>query len=183
MDWYIAWVKANPLLSAAIQFSILGTLGEYVSHLLRTKSGAGFCNVFEMLGKILAWALLGIVIKYGFTGMKGFVNNLLEHGMFPSLFAEGLGYAFAVSVTTNILFGPQMMLFHRVEDNLILRKWSFTGIQTAWKTLIWFWIPAHTVTFILPPHFQIGLAAIWSLALGIILGLAASQPAPLLAKT
>ena len=170
METYIAWVKSYPLLSAAIQFAILGTLGEYISHLLRTKNAAGFCSLPELVGKVFAWAILGVVIKYGFAGMKGFVNALLEHGMFPALFAEGVGYAFAVSVTTNLLFGPQMMLFHRVEDNLVLRKWNFTGIEKAWKTLIWFWIPAHTVTFSLPVHFQIGLAALWSVALGVIMG-------------
>jgi hypothetical protein len=70
-----------------------------------------------------------------------------------------------------VFFGPQMMYFHRVEDNLILRRWSFAGIETALKTLVWFWIPAHTVTFALPKEYQIGLAALWSVALGIILGL------------
>jgi len=171
LDWYISWVQANPLSSAAIQFAILGTLGEFNSHIMKTKSPAGFASAMEVLGKILAWAVLGIVIKYGFTGMKGFVNNLLEHGLFPAIFKDGLGYAFAVSVTTNVFFGPQMMAFHRVEDNLIARRWDFTGIEKAWKTLLWFWIPAHTVTFVLPAPFQIGLAAVWGLALGIILGL------------
>ncbi|MHB1482983.1 MAG: hypothetical protein ACYCXH_11775, partial [Bellilinea sp.] len=78
--------------------------------------------------------------------------------------------AFAVSLFTNILFGPQMMAFHRLEDNLILGKKGFAGITRAWWTLIWFWIPAHTITFALPADYQIGLAAVWSLVLGIILG-------------
>jgi hypothetical protein len=64
-----------------------------------------------------------------------------------------------------------MMLFHRVEDNLILRTNGYAGIQGAFKTLIWFWIPAHTITFCLPTPFQIGLAALWGLVLGVILGL------------
>ena len=64
-----------------------------------------------------------------------------------------------------------MMAFHRLEDNLILRRKGFAGITTAWKTLLWFWIPAHTVTFSLPADYQIGLAALWSLALGVIMGL------------
>ncbi len=65
-----------------------------------------------------------------------------------------------------------MMLFHRLEDNLIMREWSWGGLRKAWFTLIWFWIPAHTVTFSLPREFQIGLAALWSVALGVIMGLA-----------
>jgi hypothetical protein len=171
LEWYVIWVKSNPLLSAAIQFAILGTLGEFISHLMKQKTGKGFGTLLQISGKVLAWALLGIIIKYGFAGMKGFVNNLVDHGMFPAVFKEGLGYAIAVSVTTNVFFGPQMMAFHRLEDNLILRRWNFDGIQKSWLTLIWFWIPAHTVTFVLPGPYQIGLAAIWSVALGIILGL------------
>jgi hypothetical protein len=64
-----------------------------------------------------------------------------------------------------------MMAFHRLEDNIIARTWNWSGLQKAWWTLIWFWIPAHTITFSLPVEYQIGLAAIWSLVLGIIMGL------------
>ncbi|PLX30664.1 MAG: hypothetical protein C0600_07755 [Ignavibacteria bacterium] len=171
MDWYISWVTSQPLTSAAIQFGILGTLGEIISHTLRTKKIGVPNSPLEMLGKMFAWALLGIIIKYGFTMMKGAVVALIDHNLLPAFCASGIGWAFSVSVITNVFFGPQMMYFHRVEDNLILRRWSFEGIETALKTLVWFWIPAHTVTFALPKEFQIGLAALWSVALGIILGL------------
>jgi hypothetical protein len=90
--------------------------------------------------------------------------------LIPAVFGAGIGWAFAVSVFTNILFGPQMMAFHRLEDNLILGNNGFQGITKAWWTLVWFWIPAHTITFMLPPNFQIGLAAAWSLVLGLIMG-------------
>ncbi len=171
MDWYIPWVQQNPLTSAAIQFGILGTLGEFVSQYVRTRKLAMFCTFLELLGKILAWALLGIIIKYGFTGMKGFLEALITKGLLPGAFNGAFLHAFALSTFTNVLFGPQMMAFHRVEDNLILREWSFAGLTNAWKTLVWFWIPAHTVTFLLPPDYQIGLAAAWSLVLGLIMGL------------
>jgi short-subunit dehydrogenase len=39
------------------------------------------------------------------------------------------------------------------------------------KSLIWFWIPAHTITFMLPKPYQIGLAALWSIVLALILGI------------
>jgi len=169
MDAYFQWVTTNPLLSAAIQFAILGTLGEIISLSLQHKRLAFPGNMLQMAGKVIAWALLGIVIKYGFTGMKGFTQALLEHQLLPQFLAGGFGWAFAVSVFTNLLFGPQMMVFHRLEDNLILRQKGFAGINRAWATLIWFWIPAHTITFSLPANYQITLAAVWSLVLGIIL--------------
>ncbi|MFW5782383.1 MAG: hypothetical protein ACOCWO_03715, partial [Candidatus Muiribacteriaceae bacterium] len=86
-----------------------------------------------------------------------------------------VGMAFSISVFTNLFFGPQMMLFHRMEDNILERKWDFDGIKKAWSTLFWFWIPAHTLTFSLPTEFQIGLAAVWGLVLGIILGTAKNK--------
>jgi hypothetical protein len=38
-------------------------------------------------------------------------------------------------------------------------------------SLAWFWVPAHAVTFALPPDWRIGLAALWSVVLGLILGM------------
>lgn len=172
MNGYVIWVTENPLLSAAIQFALLGTIGEIISVSLRKKSFALPGNGLQVLGKVAAWALLGIVIKYGFAGMKGFVAALLEHHLLPEFMAAGVGFAFAVSLFTNLLFGPQMMFFHRLEDNLIMWEWNMKGLTVAWWTLVWFWIPAHTVTFSLPTAYQIGLAAIWSVVLGLILGLA-----------
>ena len=171
MPAYAAWVNDQPLLSAAIQFALLGTLGEIISHLLRTRRFGLPGTPLQMLGKVLGWALLGVIIKYGFAGMKGFTRALLDHNLLPAALGSGIGWAFAVSVLTNVFFGPQMMAFHRLEDNLILGQRGFAGIQRAWWTLIWFWIPAHTLTFSLPRDYQIGLAALWSVALGIILGL------------
>jgi len=170
MNEYVDWVTNWPILSAAVQFAILGTLGEVLSHSIRQKKAAIPCTRLQLLGKIIAWALLGIIIKYGFTGMKGFTRALVDHRLLPGLMSSGVGWAFGVSLFTNLLFGPQMMLFHRLEDNLILRTRGFEGLTTAWWTLIWFWIPAHTVTFSLPRPYQIGLAAVWGLVLGLILG-------------
>ena len=39
------------------------------------------------------------------------------------------------------------------------------------KTIPFFWVPAHTITFMLPPEYQIVMAAYLSVALGIILGI------------
>ena len=170
MHTYLDWVTQNPMLSAAIQFAVLGTLGEIISFSIQKKKIALPCTWLQLLAKVFAWAILGIVIKYGFAGMKGFTQALLDHRLLPAFLGSGLGWAFAVSVFTNVLFGPQMMAFHRLEDNLILGHKGFKGINNAWKTLIWFWIPAHTITFLMPADLQIGLAALWSFVLGIIMG-------------
>ncbi len=175
MDNYRFWVQAHPFLSAAFQFGLLGTLGEVAAASLKARRPALPCTPPQLLAKVLAWALLGLIIKAGFVGMKGFTGALLDHHILPSALGSGLGRAFALSTLTNVFFGPQMMLFHRLEDNLILRRRGFDGMAPALRTLVWFWIPAHTLTFSLPAEFQVGLAAIWSLALGLILGLAATR--------
>lgn len=178
MNAYINWVTTYPLFSAAVQFAILGTLGEVISFSLVQKRIGLPCTVSQLLGKVLAWALLGVIIKYGFAGMKGFTRALVDHHLLPHFCGAGLGWAFSVSVLTNIFFGPQMMFFHRLEDNLILWEWNMDGLTFAWWTLLWFWIPAHTVTFILETPFQIGLAAVWSVVLGVILGFAKMKKKP-----
>ena len=48
---------------------------------------------------------------------------------------------------------------------------------TLFKTVPIFWIPAHTLTFLLPSEYQVMLAALLSVALGIILNLRKKTPA------
>lgn len=171
MPTYTAWVAAHPFQNAMLLFAILGTLGEVVAASARKRTFALPCTPVQLLAKAAAWALLGIIIKYGFIGMRGFTEALIAKHWLPGFMGAGVGKAFAISLFTNLLFGPQMMAFHRIEDNLILGEKGFAGIEKAWGTLLWFWIPAHTLTFSLPLEFQIALAAFWGLVLGIILGL------------
>jgi hypothetical protein len=44
------------------------------------------------------------------------------------------------------------------------------------KTIPIFWIPAHTVTFLLPPEYRVLMAAFLSIALGGILAFAKRKP-------
>jgi hypothetical protein len=118
--------------------------------------------------KMLEWALLAVCIKYAFVGFNGFVDGLAGHGMLPELGL--LGRAFAISVLMNLQFGPFLVIVHRLLDNAIVRKSNWANLDKGMLSLLWFWIPAHTLTFILPRPFQIGLAALWSLVLGLILG-------------
>ncbi len=172
MMWYVEWVKANPLVSAMIQFAILGTLGDMISKWVISKKIFLPFSLLMLLWKMLEWAILAICIKYAFTGFQGFVTGLTEHNLLPESFANpSIGRAFAVSFFTNAQFGILLVLLHRILDYLPLGKVNWTGIQKGIYSLFWFWIPAHTVTFSLPKEYQIGLAALWSLVLGLLLGL------------
>lgn len=168
MHSYIEFVKTYPIISAMIQFAILGTLGDMVSYWIINKKFVLPYKTKIIFLKMLEWAFLAVLIKYAFVGFNGFVQALIEHSFLPNL--SGIGKSFAISTTMNLQFGPFLVLMHRLLDNLIARQKNWKNIDKGFYSLLWFWIPAHTITFILPKELQIGLAAIWSLALGIILG-------------
>ena len=88
----------------------------------------------------------------------------------------------------NYSFGIVMMGFHKMTDKNIEIKsrgekassvsdisrqidWTSFINFTVMKTIPFFWVPAHTITFMLPPEYQIVMAAYLSVALGIILGI------------
>jgi hypothetical protein len=168
MNWYIELVKAYPILSAMVQFAILGTFGDIISKWIIKRKVFSPFSFYILVWKMFEWALLAIGIKYAFVGFHGFVDNLIHYSLLPEL--NSLGRSFAISTSMNLQFGPFLVIIHRVLDNLILKDKNWDNLDKAMLSLLWFWIPAHTVTFLLPKPYQIGLAAIWSLALGIILG-------------
>jgi hypothetical protein len=169
MSWYVDWVSGNILLSAFVQFAVLGSMGEVFGIIASKRRLSG--KVLEWIAKALVWGILGIMIKYTFTGFKGFLAILVEKDLLPRALEEiPILHAFSLSVLANSMFGPALMVLHRTGDNLITGTKGYAGIQQSLATLAWFWLPAHTVTFALPLDFQVGLAALWSVALGIIMG-------------
>lgn len=168
MNWYIETVKAYPIITAMIQFAILGTLGDIIAKwIIKGKLFLPYSFITLVL-KMIEWAILAIFIKYAFVGFHGFVDGLTGHGMLPEM--NKFGYAFAISTTMNLQFGPFLVIMHRFFDNVIAKQNNWANINKGMLSLLWFWIPAHTITFILDRPFQIGLAAVWSVVLGIILG-------------
>lgn len=165
---YTDFVKAQPIHSSAIQVAILGIIGEILASYIR---GKGWCfSPIQLFAKTLCWAFLGITFKYAFVGFTGFVDELRKSEMVPFVGSMWVR-AFFISFFCNLLFGPPMMLLHRWIDVLIMNQSiDWNSMVKAWWTLAWFWVPAHTITFKLPRHYQVSLAAVWAVALGIILG-------------
>ncbi len=156
----------NVFLLAFVKFAILGTTGEIIGKLLIRKK----FKIWTIFYSALVWGILGVLIKFCFTGFAGFTSILIERGWLP----EGTIFrAFFMSFFTNAMFGPWVIILHRFLDSLSERKISVPkdGLRGAMFTLFWFWLPAHTITFALPEDYQITLAAIWSLVLGVILGI------------
>ena len=176
MNVYISLVQAHPILTAMAQFALLGTMGELVSKwLVSRRFFLPFTPGVSLL-KALGWAALAVCIKYAFVGFVAFTDGLVVHGFLPE--PGVVGRAFLISAFMNLQFGPFLVICHRLIDNAIEGRTNWGGLDKAFLSLLWFWIPAHTVTFLLPPDFRIGLAAVWSLALGLILGFySAKKPA------
>ncbi|MGE5458798.1 MAG: hypothetical protein ACM3RX_10625 [Methanococcaceae archaeon] len=168
MQWYIDIVSAHPIITAMIQFAILGTLGDLISRwFIEKRFFLPYGNVTLLL-KMTEWAFLAVCIKYAFVGFNGFVDSLISHQMLPEV--NGFGRAFFISAFMNLQFGAFLVILHRLLDNLVERKRNWQNIEKGLFSLLWFWLPAHTITFSLPRPFQIGLAALWSVVLGLILG-------------
>jgi|SRR6056297_133988 len=161
---WIEFVENYPILSAILQYAILGTFGEWVGTAVRKGRLVSY-TLMIIIQKLIIWSMLGVMLKYVFVGFGGFVDALVNERMLPGMFRP-----FFTSLFMNLLFGPIQILFHRFMDNFFKKVRNWKGIKGAMLTIFWFWIPAHTITFMLPTVWQITLAALWSSFLGIIMG-------------
>jgi hypothetical protein len=183
---FLSATKAHPVLMGYAKYFVLASMGELLA--IRITRKTWVFKGIHLLKKAIVWGFLGILVTYAFPLFSGGVNSLVEAGMLP-VFKEGLArtvlLAFYKSVFLNIVFGFQFMVLHRFSDSLIYRPGpfldAFKGIDwdNMWKvvgfSLLWFWIPAQTVTFSFPPEFRILIAALLSICLGVILALAKSK--------
>ena len=113
--------------------------------------------------------------------------------MLSGTFGTRLLLAFSISVLLNTLFAPVFMVAHGIVSVHIAKTggtlkglfspmdiggilngmdWNMLWGFVFKKTIPLFWIPAHTITFLLPPEFRILFAAVLGVALGIILAFA-----------
>ena len=181
----------HPYIMGFIKFALLATSGELIA--IKMASGK-FAKPAYLIVRIVIWGLIGIWITYM---MKIFFlgsGSMIAAGLLPgkTLAADSITYklirAFATAATMNLTFGPTFMAVHKCSDTyLALRAQNGKGVKlsevidtvdwkrfvsfTLFKTVPIFWIPAHTVTFLLPSEYQVMLAALLSVALGIILNL------------
>jgi hypothetical protein len=182
-----------------IKFAILATFGEMLS--LRIRTGVYFKKEFGLLPRAIVWGILGIGIKlafviFGSAGPKVLISmglNIDPDVMLQPFSFAKLLTAFTISTTMNLFFAPFFMTLHKITDEHIIRTGGslqgfFTPINYSeifpainwnvmWgfvykKTIPLFWIPAQTINFMLPQEFQILVAALLGIVLGVILGIA-----------
>lgn len=126
--------------------------------------------------------------------LQSFGIEGVPDAMKQSLSMEKVLCAFFISVMMNTTFGPVFMTLHKITDTQILQyegkltalirplpmgkilsslNWNVQWGFVFKKTIPFFWIPAHTITFLLPGQYQVLFAALLGVALGIILSIAA----------
>ena len=185
---FMAMTATHPFLMGFVKFAILATMGELLA--LRLVQG-DWKKPKGLFYKALIWGFLGMTIVLVFDLYAGGVAGSIKKGLLPSI-GGNLGTAFFTSALMNLLFAPTFMAFHRITDTyidlgegkisrILKVKLSEVVKNIDWdgyvrfvvlKTIPFFWIPAHTVTFLLPAGYRVLAAAFLSLALGGILAFA-----------
>ncbi len=185
--------KTHPYMMAFVKFALLATMGELLA--IRIVTG-DWAKPVGVVWRAVIWGVLGMVIGLVFSLYAAGVTAAMKSGMLPSFgevgFAHSLAFAFFASTLMNCLFAPTFMAFHRITDTYIdMGKGTLAGMSKLslgevldridWKgfvtfvvckTIPIFWIPAHTVTFMLAPEYRVMMAAMLSIALGGILAFA-----------
>jgi len=189
---------AHPFFIGFLKFALLATMGESIG--LRLREGVYHKKGFGLIPRAIVWGFLGLTIVMAFkifsAGAPAFLKSLGIEGAAESLGGPISGLriltAFTISVTLNLIYAPVMMTLHKITDTHIIKNGGtvaglLTPIQfgeiiakldwkVQWnfifrKTIPFFWIPAHTITFLLPVEFQVLFAALLGIALGVILSI------------
>jgi hypothetical protein len=183
-DRFAALTRSRPYLMGMLKIGLLGTMGELLGG--RIVSGRWHLRGIRLWQRALVWVFLGIVFTAVFPLFSYGADGLITQGLIPGAGSK-LAAAFWKSFFMNIIFAFPMMVFHRFTDTLIGNGALFSGwpviatfMSIDWKNMfsivatscIWFWIPAQTVTYLLPPEFRIMSAAFLAIVLGFILGTA-----------
>ena len=183
-----------------IKFFFLATLGEIIG--LRIKTGRYYYKGFGLFPRAIVWGFLGMTIYAAFAIFASGTPVLLEKMgfkdaatiLFSDLSWRKVAVSFSIATALNLFYAPVMMTFHKITDTHILEtggtlRGFFSPIQFArifkginwdvqWnfvfkRTIPLFWIPAQTITFLLPEEYRVLFAAFLGIVLGVILGVAA----------
>lgn len=202
-DYFNFMAKEHGFIMSFFKFAILATMGESLG--LRIKTGQYNYKGFGLLPRSLVWGFLGLFIFIAFkifaSGVPVFLEYMGLTDSITSIKAEfsntKLITAFFISLFMNLIFAPVMMTFHKITDTHISQKggklsslfscipmgkimsddvnWNVQWGFVFKKTIPFFWIPAHTITFMLPEEFRVLFAAVLGIALGVILAIASQM--------
>ncbi len=168
--------KPYPYVAGFVKFFLLATMGEILA--LRIKNKKYIIPPY-LLVRAIIWGIIGffIVPIFGvfYTGV----------GLTFCISRINFFHALLTSIIMNFTFGIAMMAFHNVTDKYLelraegKKPSTMDAVQgvdwpkfidfVVFTTIPMFWVPAHTITFLLPPQFRVFAAALLSIFLGLIL--------------
>lgn len=202
LGFYKQFNADHAMLMSFIKFAILATMGEVIG--LRIKTGEYNQPGFGIIPRAVVWGFLGMTVKTAFVifgaGAPAFLEMMgLENAsvIIKDNFSPAkVLVSFTISASLNLFYAPVLMTFHKITDIHIINtggtlKGLFTPIKFAeifpainwrvqWdfvfkKTIPLFWIPMQTINFLCPPEFQILIAALLGIALGVLLAVASQK--------
>ena len=183
---FVKFTTEHAYMGGFTKFFILATMGELLAIRIVTSD---WSIPKGLLYRAFVWGLLGMVIVLIFNLFAAGIAGALVNGFLPGGNSK-FAFAFFVSFIMNLSFTPTMMTFHRITDTFIDLKYenkkgkvtlSDVVERIDWdgfisfvlmRTIPIFWIPAHTITFLLPLEYRVLSAAFLSIALGAILAFA-----------
>lgn len=198
-NFYTSFNKEHGMIMSFVKFAFLATIGESVG--LRIRKGVYNKKGFGLVPKAIVWGFLGLSIKIAFVIFASGTPLFLAYLGFERAVEVMAGpfslskllVAFSISTAMNLFYAPVMMTVHQITDTHIIHnngtiQGFFSSIKFGeimahmdwrvhWnfvfkKTIPLFWIPAHTITFLLPSYYQVLFAAILGIVLGILLAVA-----------
>ncbi|MFK5883556.1 MAG: hypothetical protein QM489_04360 [Candidatus Izemoplasma sp.] len=178
-NFFLDFVDEYSYIGGFIKFFVLASIGDFISVKIKTSKWSVPNNAFL---KAVVWGIIGVSIVFVFSIYPDVVLNLQESNILPfegNVFFEAL----FISIIMNVTFAPLMMITHKISDTVLDNpkiglKENFKSIDwfsfrklILFKTIPLFWIPMHTITFLLPDTYRVIFAAVLGIFLGIILGL------------
>jgi hypothetical protein len=178
-DFFLSFASDAPYLAGFLKFFVLASLGDFLSSFLKFKT---FTLPNYVFIRAIIWGIIGLFIVMMFPLYSAGVSELMNQGYLP--FEGAFFQAFFISVLMNYTFGAMMMLGHFTSDGYLdhlhvtkdigetMRKLDYVSFmrRTFFKVIPFFWIPAHTITFLLPSEYRVLFAATLGIALGFLLG-------------
>ena len=198
--WYKSFNAEHGMVMSFLKFAILSTAGELLG--LRLSAGVYLKRGFGVWPRAVVWGILGMGINLAMIIFSNGVPVALEYCGLQGATAAMAGpvtlmkvlTALCISIGMNGIFAPVFMTFHKITDTHILACGGslralvtpipmariMTGLNwdAQWnfvfkKTIPFFWVPAHTITFLLPGEARVLFAALLGVVLGVLLAVAA----------
>jgi len=186
---FVTVTKVHPYVMGFIKISILATMGDLLA--VRITSGE-FKRRPGILYRFIVWGFLGMAFVLVFDLFANGVSGAMKDGLLQKAADGSLLKAFFSSLFNNLIFAPTFMAFHRIIDTYIdmgegrlgrILKVRLVDVVhgISWhdfisfvvlKTIPIFWIPMHTITYMLPNEYRILMLAFLSIMLGVIMALA-----------